>query len=155
MARKSDIQYIRLYIDGNAARQYELPPQPQKKTRQRPRPHRQKKIVLHVDFIAVAGMLVAGVMLLLMLTGMSGLNRLNQEVTRLEGYLVELERENLELHQTYREGYDIDQIRDAALEMGMIPASRATTVTIQVEENVESQEAPVSSFWSFLTGLFA
>ena len=67
MARKSDIQYIRLYIDGNAARQYELPPQPQKKTRQRPRPHRQKKIVLHVDFVAMAGMLVAGVMLIMII----------------------------------------------------------------------------------------
>ena len=155
MARKSDIQYVQFYMDGSAARQLELEPRRPKKKLQQPRPRRQKKIVLHVDFIAVAGMLVAGVMLLLMLTGMSGLNRLNQEVTRLEGYLVELERENLELHQTYREGYDIDQIRDAALEMGMIPASRATTVTIQVEENVESQETPVSSFWSFLTGLFA
>ena len=155
MARKSDIQYVQFYMDGSAARQLELEPRRPKKKLQQPRPRRQKKIVLHVDFIAVAGMLVAGVMLLLMLTGMSGLNRLNQEVTRLEGYLVELERENLELHQTYREGYDIDQIRDAALEMGMIPASRATIVTIQVEENVESQEAPVSSFWSFLTGLFA
>ena len=139
MARKSDIQYVQFYMDGSAARQLELEPRRPKKKLQQPRPRRQKKIVLHVDFIAVAGMLVAGVMLLLMLTGMSGLNRLNQEVTRLEGYLVELERENLELHQTYREGYDIDQIRDAALEMGMIPASRATTVTIQVEENVESQ----------------
>ena len=155
MARKSDIQYVQFYMDGSAARQLELEPRRPKKKLQQPRPRRQKKIVLHVDFIAVAGMLVAGVMLLLMLTGMSGLNRLNQEVARLEGYLVELERENLELHQTYREGYDIEQIRDAALEMGMIPASRATTVTIQVEENVESQEAPVSSFWSFLTGLFA
>ena len=132
MARKSDIQYVQFYMDGSAARQLELEPRRPKKKLQQPRPRRQKKIVLHVDFIAVAGMLVAGVMLLLMLTGMSGLNRLNQEVTRLEGYLVELERENLELHQTYREGYDIDQIRDAALEMGMIPASRAMTVSLPV-----------------------
>ena len=81
MARKSDIQYVQFYMDGSAARQLELEPRRPKKKLQQPRPRRQKKIVLHVDFIAVAGMLVAGVMLLLMLTGMSGLNRLNQEVS--------------------------------------------------------------------------
>lgn len=154
MARGSDIQYVQFYTDGSAARQFELKPRQPKKKLQQPRPRRKKKIVLHVDFIAVAGMLVAGVMLLLMLTGMSGLNKLNDEVTRLEGYLSELEQENLELHHTYREGYDIDQIREQALEMGMIPASRATTVTIQVGDAAESEEQ-ASSFWSFLEGLFA
>ena len=154
MARKSDIQYVQFYMDGSAARQLELEPRRPKKKLQQPRPRRKKKIVLHVDFIAVAGMLVAGVMLLLMLTGMSGLNKLNDEVTRLEGYLSELEQENLELHHTYREGYDIDQIREQALEMGMIPASRATTVTIQVGDAADSEEQ-ASSFWSFLEGLFA
>ena len=154
MARGSDIQYVQFYTDGSAARQFEPKHRQPKKKLQQPRPRRKKKIVLHVDFIAVAGMLVAGVMLLLMLTGMSGLNKLNDEVTRLEGYLSELEQENLELHHTYREGYDIDQIREQALEMGMIPASRATTVTIQVGDGAESEEQ-ASSFWSFLEGLFA
>ncbi len=155
MARKSDIQYVQFYTDGSAARQLELKPRQPKKKLQQPRPRRQKKIVLHVDFIAVAGMLVAGVMLLLMLTGMSGLNRLNEEVTRLEAYLTELESENLELHQTYREGYDIDQIREEALEIGMIPAARARSVTIHVEEEPEAETSAVHSFWAFLTGLFA
>ena len=154
MARGSDIQYVQFYTDGSAARQFEPKHRQPKKKLQQPRPRRKKKIVLHVDFIAVAGMLVAGVMLLLMLTGMSGLNKLNDEVTRLEGYLSELEQENLELHHTYREGYDIDQIREQALEMGMIPASRATTVTIQVGDAADSEEQ-ASSFWSFLEGLFA
>lgn len=155
MARKSDIQYVQFYMDGSAARQLDINPRQPKKKAQQPRPRRQKKIVIHVDFIAVAGMLVAGVMLLLMLTGMSGLNKINAEVTRLENYLTELETKNLELHQTYREGYDIDEIRDAALEMGMIPASRATTVTIQVGDAVESKTETESSFWSFLADLFA
>lgn len=155
MARKSDIQYIRLYIDGNAARQYELPPQPQKKTRQRPRPHRQKKIVLHVDFVAVAGMLVAGVMLIMMIAGMVSLTRINNEVARMESYLAELEEENQQLRQTYREGYDLEQVREEALEMGMIPVSRAETVTIQVETPEEPAAESTGSFWSFLAGLFA
>lgn len=142
MARKSDIQYVQFYTDGSAARQFEPKPQQPKKKLQQPRPRRRKKIVLYVDFIAVAGMLVASVMLLLMLTGMSGLTRINEEVSRLEAYVAELESENLELHKTYREGYDLEQIREQALEMGMIPAARATHVTIELEDTVEDQNTP-------------
>ena len=142
MARKSDIQYVQFYTDGSAARQFELKPQQPKKKLQQPRPRRRKKIVLYVDFIAVAGMLVAGVLLLMMLTGMSGLTKINEEVSRLEAYVAELESENLELHKTYREGYDLDQIREQALEMGMIPAARATHVTIELEDTVEDQNTP-------------
>ena len=142
MARRSDIQYVQFYTDGSAARQFEPKPQQPKKKLQQPRPRRRKKIVLYVDFIAVAGMLVAGVMLLMMLSGMSGLTRINEEVSRLEVYVAELESENLELHKTYREGYDLDQIREQALEMGMIPAARAANVTIAIEDTAEDQNTP-------------
>ena len=131
MARGSEIRYVQFYTDGSAARQLEVKTQPKKKLQQ-PRPRRRKKIVLRVDFVAVAGMLVTGIMLLMMLSGMASLNKINGEVTRLEGYLAELEQENLELHQTYRAGYDIEQIREEALAMGMIPASRARTVSLDV-----------------------
>ena len=154
MARKSEVQYIRFYTDGSAARQYEPKPQPKRKPQQ-PRPRRQKKIVLHVDFIAVAGILVAGVMLVLMLAGTVGLSKANEEVARMENYLAELEDENLQLRHTYQEGYDLDQIRTEALEMGMIPASRAETVAIHVEEAAPAAEPTTNSFWTFLTGLFA
>ena len=154
MARKSDIQYVQFYTDGSAARQFDFDTWQPKKKKPKARPRRQKKIVLHVDFVAVAGMLVAGIMLLLMLTGMSTLAKANEEVARLENMVAELESENLQLHQTYREGYDLDQIREEALEMGMIPAARATTVSLQVEETAGEIES-ASSFWSFLAGLFA
>ena len=92
MARGSEIRYVQFYTDGSAARQLEVKSQPKKKPQQ-PRPRRRKKIVLRVDFVAVAGMLVTGIMLLMMLSGMASLNKINAEVTRLEGYLAELEGE--------------------------------------------------------------
>ena len=154
MARGNEIRYVQFYTDGSAARQLEINPQPKKKSRA-PRPKQHKKIVLHVDLIAVAGILVASVMLLLMLSGMAGLNKINAEVTRLEGYLAELESENLQLHQTYRAGYDLDQIREEALAMSMIPATRATTVSLPVAVAEQTESMTGNSFWSFLTGLFA
>ena len=132
MARGSDIRYVQFYTDGSAARQLEIAPQPKKKAQQPRRPRKQKKIVLHVDFLALAGVLVAGVMLILMLSGMAGLGRINKEIARLETVLSDLETENLELHQKYRAGFDLDEIREEALEMGMIPASRAMTVPLTV-----------------------
>lgn len=132
MARGSDIRYVQFYTDGSAARQLEIAPRPKKKPQQRHRPRKQKRIVLHVDFVALAGVLVAGVMLILMLSGMASLGRINKEIARLETVLSDLETENLELHQKYRAGFDLDQIREEALEMGMIPASRAMTVSLPV-----------------------
>lgn len=132
MARGSDIRYVQFYTDGSAARQLEIAPQPKKKAQQPRRPRKQKKIVLHVDFLALAGVLVAGVMLILMLSGMASLGRINKEIARLETVLSDLETENLELHQKYRAGFDLDEIREEALEMGMIPASRAMTVPLTV-----------------------
>ena len=155
MARKSDIQYIRLYVDGSAARQYELPPQPKKKTRPQPRPRRQKAMVLHVDLVAAAGILVAAVMLVLMLTGMSTLTKINNEVAKMEDYVAELQNENQRLRQEYQAGYNLDEIRTEALALGMIPVSRADHVQIHVEPAAENTQTDSSSFWSFLTGLFA
>ena len=131
MARGNEIRYIQFYTDGSAARQLEPKVQPKKKLQQ-PRRKHQKKIVLQVDLLAVTGILVACVMLIMMLSGMVALNKINSEIDRLESYLTELESENLQLHQTYRAGYDLDQIREAALEMGMIPAARAVTVSLPV-----------------------
>ena len=131
MARGNEIRYIQFYTDGSAARQLEPKVQPKKKLQQ-PRRKHQKKIVLHVDLLAVTGILVACVMLIMMLSGMMTLNKINGEIDRLESYLTELESENLQLHQTYRAGFDLDQIREAALEMGMIPAAMAVTVSLPV-----------------------
>ena len=131
MARGNEIRYIQFYTDGSAARQLEPKSQPKKKLQQ-PRRKPQKKIVLHVDLLAVTGILVACVMLIMMLSGMVSLNKINGQIDRMESYLAELESENLQLHQTYRAGFDLNQVREAALEMGMIPAARAVTVSLPV-----------------------
>lgn len=156
MARKSDIQYIQFYTDGSAARQFELKPQPQKQPQpQRPRPRRQKRIVVHIDFLAVTGIVVAMVMLVLMISGASGLIRANEQVALAEGYLAEVQNENIQLRQTYCESYDLEEIRAEALEMGMIPAERAQTVMIHVEEMPVAEQTITNSIWTVLASLFA
>ena len=100
------------------------------------------------------GILVAAVMLILMMAGAAGLADANGEVAQMESYLAQLRDENLQLQQTYKESYDLEEIRMEALAMGMIPADRAETVTIQVQAPGAEPTEP-HSFWAVLAGLFA
>ena len=152
MARNSETRYTQFYATGSAARQLEQPLHPQKQI-PHPRRRKQRKIVLHVDLMAVAGLMVAAVLLVLMMTGLSELNTVNAEVTRMENYVAQLENEKIQLENTYRESYDLEEIRLKALEMGFIPAEQAQAVSVS-RATVEIQSAE-HSFWTFLTGLFA
>ena len=154
MARNPEIRYIQFYADGSAARQFELPLQPQKQF-PKPRHRKQKKIVLHVDLIAMAGLVVAAVMLILMMTGLAELNAVNEEVARMESYVAQLENEKIQLENTYRESYDLEDIRLEALEKGFIPAEQARTVSFSVIHATLEKQPVDHSFWTFLTGLFA
>ena len=154
MARNPEIRYIQFYADGNAARQIELPLQPRKQL-PKPRRRKQKKIVLHVDLIAMAGLVVAAVMLILMMTGLAELNAVNKEVARMESYVAQLENEKIQLENTYRESYDLESIRLEALEKGFIPAEQAEVVSVPVTHAMLEEQPAEHSFWTFLTGLFA
>ena len=129
MARNTQNRYIQFYAAGSAARQLELPLQPQQQT-PKPRRRKQKKLVLRVDLAAMAGIIVAAVMLLLMAEGAFELNALNKEVAYVERYIAQLEEEQLQLKNTYRESYDLEEIRTEALEMGLVPAEQAQNVVI-------------------------
>ena len=154
MARNPEIRYIQFYADGNAARQIELPLQPRKQL-PKPRHRKQKKIVLHVDLIAMAGLVVAAVMLILMMTGLAELNAVNKEVARMESYIAQLENEKIQLENTYRESYDLESVRLEALEKGFIPAEQAKVVSVPVTHAMLEEQPAEHSFWTFLTGLFA
>jgi cell division protein FtsL len=154
MAQKTEIRYIQFYADGSAARQVELPLEPQKRAPQ-PRRRKHKKIILHVDFVAMAGIVVAAIMLILMMAGMSELSAINEEVTRLESCVAQLENEKIQLQNTYRESYDLEEIRLEAQAMGLVPADQVRTVPVPLQHIVLEEQPADYSFWTFLTGLFA
>ena len=154
MARYADVQYIRLYTDGSAARKLEVP----SVIKQQPRRKRkaQKKIILHVDPVAILGLAVAAVMLILMLTGVSELRAAQQKTAQMEQYVVSLEQNNAQLEESYHSGYDIDEVEKMALALGMVPQEEAEQVTMQVTPIQEEQTGSVwTNIWTFLTGLFA
>lgn len=143
MARKPDIQYVRYYTDGSAARQLEVY-SPRKNKTAAPRPRKQKGYVIYVDPLAVGGILLAAVMLVMMLVSSIRLVVARQELSDAQAYVTTLTQSNEQLRKTYDASYDLEEVEKSALALGMIPISQATTIYVDVEEE-EIVEEP--TFW--------
>ena len=157
MALQPDIQYVPIrYVDGSTARKLD---QPVYKTPAVPQPRRRKakRIVVAIDPVAILGLVVAMVLLVSMISAFVEYSVLREQNRRMADYVTALELENAQLEQTYRDGYDLDEIRDFAEANGMVPAEQAPQ--IQVEVQLPRQEQTQLTFWesitTFLAGLFA
>ena len=159
MKRGSDVRYIRYYSEGSEARQvdWKLPGRVHTKKVPKPRESRQPVLELHVDPMAVCGILAAAMLLITMTVGAVRLFRSMGEQKNLENYVTELRTENEKLEQTYRKGYDLDEIREKARIYGLVPMSQVETHQLHVEK--ETQEAEPPTFWQrvcdYFAGLFA
>ena len=154
MARRPEVEYIRYYTDGSAARQLE-PKVPQKR-RPLPKVKKQPKHIVYIQPMAVAGILLSAVMLIMMVAGAVELYSARQQERAMENYVQMLTRENILEKSAYEETLNIEEIERAALAMGMIPQSEAKQISISVPMPEVVQEP---SFWertiTFLEGLFA
>jgi len=153
---KQENRYIQFYTPGSAAVKVNI--QDEQAWAPLPEPKPKKKIIIPVDPVAILGFFVAICMLALMTVGVNQLNNVRREVTTLEHYVAELTAQNLELEQTYHDGYKPERIYQQALDLGMIPVEEVPETHIYVTmpqiEIVEEE-----TFWSkvdtFLSSLFA
>ncbi len=154
MARVNKVQYVNFYTAGSAAYKFEPKPLP-KKQATLPKIRRKKRILVHVDPVAVICGCVAVVLLVMMLTSLIQFSAVRQQEQQMAEYVQQLQQENAALQAEYRAGYDLEEIRDIALGMGMVPVEQAEH--IQVELNVPVVEEPSAweNFCTFLAGLFA
>ncbi len=154
MAPKLDIQYVQFYTDGSAAKK--VAPVAPLKTIRLPKIQIKKKIVLHIDPVALCGILMAGIMLVLMAVGVFQLRAARQEAKIMSDYVQILQQENTELYTSLTDGYDIQQVRQTALALGMVPKEQVRHVSITVPEAPVAEEpGSWEQFYIFLTGLFA
>ena len=153
MARQFDVQYISAYTDGNAARKLELPKAP--KTTRKRTARRSKKIVIHVDPLAIMGILVAGIMMIAMAAGVYKLVNARQEMMAMDAYVQSLRQENTALQEEYDTGYDLENVRQTALALGMVPVEQVEQITIQVQVPQQEQPGGWEQIRTFLAGLFA
>jgi len=159
MALQPDIQYVPFYyVDGTAARKAERRGAPAKAAAPVPAPKRRvKRKTVAVDPVAIAGMLVVAVLLCAMMVGFVQYNTAVTRNAEMSAYITQLESEQAQLQQQYQDGYDLDEIRDIAGAMGMVPAEDVEQITIDVvlPQEEETQLSLWESFATFLAGLFA
>lgn len=151
MARQPDIQYIRYYTDGSAARKIE--PAPKKKERvglPQPRVRRDQRVVVHVDPVSVCALLVAAIMLIAMAVGMIRLGIANSQAKEMEGYVSQLQSQSAKLDTEYYGSFELADVEQQALELGMVPKDQLQHVTVDVQI---PQEEPELGFWQEV-GLF-
>ena len=155
MASQTDVRYINAYVSGSMA--YMTQPKPvRKKIAVMPKFRIEKELVIAVDPVAIFGIVVAVAMAIVLLIGFMTLNQANEDARAMEAYVTTLQEQNTQLQDTYDSGYDIEQVRQIALAMGMVSAEDVPHISVAV--NVPQEEAQPTAwetFCTFLTGLFA
>ena len=154
MARQPDVQYIRFYTDGSAARKVAAPAP--MKTMRLPKVKKQLRLILRLDPIAIVSIVMAVVMSVLIFTGVSQLNTAREQTAAMQHYVTSLRADNEILQQTYQEGYDLEEVERMALAIGMIPKDQAQQIPIYVtQEQPEVQLSFWQRIYAFLTGSLA
>lgn len=154
MAQRTDIRYIQFYTDGSAARK--IAPVAPLKTIKLPKIKKQKRITVHIDPVAVLSIGMAMVMTVLILVGMVQLNNARAEMQTMSAYVDTLRQENVQLQESFADGYDLEQIEQTALALGLVPVEQVQHVSVtlpQIEQTVEP--TTWERFATFLAGLFA
>lgn len=155
MASQTDVRYINAYVSGSMAYMPQTKPV-RKKTAVMPKFRLQKELVIAVDPVAVFGIVVAVAMAIVLLAGFMTLNQANEEARAMEAYVTTLQEQNAQLQDTYDNGYDLEQVRQIALAMGMVSVEDVPHITVEVNIPQEESKPTVwENFCTFLTGLFA
>lgn len=157
MAQKPEIQYIgQFYVHGSEARELARKNERKKAKTQLPL-HRFERIrKVHVDPLAIGSILMAAVLLVTMVMGALSLETAWQELDTARQYVYELQKTNRTLTNQYRSQIDLEQVRSAALAMGMIPVEEATVMRIHVTvPQPEPERTWLDDLVWFVEGLFA
>lgn len=154
MARQFDVQYVRFYTDGSAAKK--VAPVAPLKTIKLPKVKKHKRLVIAIDPVAIMGIVMAAAMLVLMTVGVVQLNNSRKELQAMTEYVEALQEEKVSLEQTFSQGYDLEEIQRTALALGLVPKEQVQHITIRVpEEQIEEEPGTWERLYIFLTGLFA
>ena len=151
MARKPDIQYIRYYTDGSAAKKIERKLPSWKNKTVTTKAPRTIQYVLHVDLLAICGIAVAAVLLIMMVVGVVQLRAAQEQTRQYAQYVQKLEQANDLLHAQYADGYDLEEIRQQALLLGLVPIDSVEQIDIQIPV---LQAAPKLTLWERICEFF-
>ena len=157
MTRKPEIQYVgQFYIHGSEAKVL-APEKEQKKAKTiLPLQYLEKIEKIYIDPVALIGITVAVFMLVVMVLGVVQMQNAWAEYDRMERMLDGLQTQNMSLKQQYRSSYDLNDIREKAIALGMVPVEEVQHMTLNVTVPVQQPEPTwLENVVWFLEGLFA
>ncbi len=157
MARKAEVRYINFYSAGSSAYKLDTVSAPKKKQAvPQPKQRKRKKILIRVDPVAVVGVFLALVMLIMMVVGLLQLGSAKKQAVQMQSYVLQLKEQNRALDEQYHAGFDPEEIRLIATQMGMIPIEHAQHIQISMPVSQPVEEPTVwETVYTFLVGLFA
>ena len=158
MARQSEIQYVQFYTAGSAARKLEEPKRRAKNGAKLPKLRRRpdQRKVIRIDPVELWALCTAAVMLVCMAVGMIEYGQLTQQANQMEQYSTVLSAENAQLQASYRAGYDLKDVEQKALDMGLVPEDQLQHVTVKVQvPPAEPELTAWQEFWRSVAELFA
>ena len=155
MASRNDIQYVRFYTDGSAARKIAPVVSPFANFSQA-KVQKKKRILVHVDPVALLGIAVAVCMMICMGVGIAQTKAAQKQTEYMEQYVQQLSVENDTLKEAYSSGYDLQSVEQTALALGMIPREQAQRVSLEVSVPMQEQTVTLwTRIGTFLAGLLA
>lgn len=146
MTRKPEIEYVRYYSDGSAAKAVERRIQKNQEKMVVPKRSPRRKASAQIDTIAVLGTAAALVMLVCMLAGVVRLTITENKIAQAQTSVQVLQEENERLQLVYQDSYDLNAVESAAVSMGMIPREQAQHMQIRLPQP-EQQERSVWEQW--------
>lgn len=157
MAQKPDIQYVtQFYSYGSEAKVLELKPVREKQKTALPKAAPQQKILIQVDPVAWVGIAVALVMVVLLTVSVQSYLNACAEYELMTEHVITLQNTNLTDTQKYEESYNLDEVREKALALGMIPIEEAEEIIITpVIPEPEAEPGIWENISWFMKGLFA
>lgn len=156
MANRVQIQYVKYYTQDNTAKR--VAPAIPLHTGALPQIKKRKVRRIYVDPVATLGIVVAVSMMIMMIVGMSHLTAERNRLEVMEQQVEMLRQENMDLQAQYDKELNLDEVKEIALALGMVPGREVAHSSIEVELPPVEEPAQVS-IWNrigtFLTGLFA
>ncbi|MBR2311435.1 MAG: hypothetical protein IKA47_13050 [Oscillospiraceae bacterium] len=154
MAQQLDVRYVNFYCTGSSALKVDtvVP----LKTSALPRKTKAKKIILHIDPIALAGIVMAAIMTILLAVGFTQLSQARTQELEMAAYVATLQEENEKLADTFLSECDLERVEEVALALGMVPKEQLQTITVSAAEPVQEEEpGRWQIFWAAIVDLFA
>ena len=153
MVRKPKIQYVgQFYVYGSEAKQLELKEKVKEEKIQLPLPKFETVHKLQIEPVAVVSILLSMVLLFSMVLGTIQIQNAWAEYGVMESYVAGLEKTNAQLNHSYHTKFDLEEVKAAAISLGMVPVSELQTlsVSVTVPEAVEEPSFLEAAWEDFL-----